>query len=218
MSRTKTAKAPVKTTPAVKNAATAKAAKAPAPAKKPVAKVATVATAKEAKPLAKKKAAPESGAAGRLDKGDRAPEVTLANDEGAPFRLSSLKGKTVVLYFYPKADTSGCTKESIGFRDAAAEFARAGAVIVGASPDTSLAQKKFKTKYSFPFALLADVAHEAAEAYGAWAEKSMYGRTYFGVERSTFVIDKAGKIAHAFRKVKVDGHVDAVLAVVRDLK
>jgi peroxiredoxin Q/BCP len=149
---------------------------------------------------------------GTLEEGSRAPEIELDTDSGQPFRLSSLKGKNVVLYFYPKADTPGCTKEACAFRDTSKKFSKANTVIVGVSPDTSKAQLKFKEKFDLPFTLLADLDHAAAEAYGVWKEKSMYGRTYMGVERATFVIDAKGVIKKIFPKVKVDGHAEEVLA------
>ncbi|MGA2598264.1 MAG: thioredoxin-dependent thiol peroxidase [Bryobacteraceae bacterium] len=144
--------------------------------------------------------------------GDPAPDIRLQDDAGKPFELSKLKGKNVVLYFYPKADTSGCTLESKEFSESAAQFAKRNAVIVGVSPDKVDAQCKFKTKYSFPFALLADIEHKTAEAYGVWKEKSMYGRKYMGIERSTFLIGKDGKIRKVFSKVKPAGHAAEVLA------
>ena len=144
--------------------------------------------------------------------GDKAPDIRLQDDEGKPFELSNLRGKTVVLYFYPKADTSGCTLESKEFSENAKDFADCGAVIVGVSPDKVAAQCKFKTKYGFPFALLADTDHTVAEAYGVWKEKSMYGRKYMGIERTTFVIGKDGKINKVFEKVKPAGHAREVLA------
>ena len=147
--------------------------------------------------------------------GDRAPSISAVDEAGAPFALSSLAGKKVVLYFYPKAMTSGCTRESEAFRDQKAAFTRAGAVIVGASPDGSSAQLKFKTKYELPFTLLADTDRVVATAYGVWKEKSLYGRKFMGIERTTFVIDAKGVVQKVFAKVKVDGHVDAVLAAVK---
>jgi peroxiredoxin Q/BCP len=149
-----------------------------------------------------------------LKEGDSAPAVSLQTDSGAPFELSSLRGKNVVLYFYPKADTPGCTKEACAFRDESARFAGANAVIVGVSPDASKAQEKFKTKYGLPFTLLADVDHKAAEDYGVWKEKSMYGKKYMGVERTTFVIGPDGKIKKVFPKVSVEGHSEEVLAAI----
>jgi thioredoxin-dependent peroxiredoxin len=147
-----------------------------------------------------------------LKEGDAAPDVRLNDDEGKPFELSKLRGKNVVLYFYPKADTSGCTLESKEFSDSAKQFAAHDAVIVGVSPDKVDAQCKFKAKYGFPFHLLADVDHSTAEAYGVWKEKSMYGRKYMGIERSTFLIGKDGKIRKVFSKVKPAGHAQEVLA------
>ncbi len=174
-------------------------------------------------PAAKKPAAPKTAkkttapvSAGPAA-GDRAPAISVVDQAGQPFKLSSLAGKKVVLYFYPKAMTSGCTRESEGFRDQQAAFSRAGAVIVGASPDASAAQLKFKTKYELPFTLLADTDHAVATAYGVWKEKSLYGRKFMGIERSTFVIDAKGVVQKVFSKVKVDGHVDAVLAAVKAL-
>ena len=147
-----------------------------------------------------------------LTEGDPAPEIRLQDDAGKPFDLSTLRGKTVVLYFYPKADTSGCTLESKEFSESAKQFAARGAVIVGVSPDKVDAQCKFKAKYGFPFPLLADTDHAVAEAYGVWKEKSMYGRKYMGIERSTFLIGKDGKIRKVFSKVKPAGHAQEVLA------
>ena len=148
-----------------------------------------------------------------LKVGGKAPELKLTDEAGQAFTLSSLKGKTVVLYFYPKADTPGCTTESCEFRDHAAAFAEKGAVIIGISPDAEKAQGKFKKKFELPFTLLADVEHAGAEAYGVWVEKSMYGKTYWGVARTTFVIGGDGKIKHIFEKVKPAGHAEEVLAV-----
>ncbi len=147
-----------------------------------------------------------------LKEGERAPEIMLATDAGEPFQLSSLGGKNVVLYFYPKADTPGCTTESCAFRDTSQKFTAANTVIVGVSPDQSKAQAKFKAKFDLPFTLLADVDHQAAEAYGVWKEKSMYGKKYMGVDRTTFVIDSEGKIKKIFPKVSVEGHAEEVLA------
>ena len=148
-----------------------------------------------------------------IKRGQKAPELKLTDSTGASFKLSSLKGKTVVLYFYPKADTPGCTTESCEFRDHSKAFAAKDAVIIGISPDTEKAQTKFQKKYDLPFTLLADADHVGAEAYGVWKEKSMYGRTYMGVARTTFVIGPDGKIAHIFEKVKPAGHAEEVLAV-----
>lgn len=154
----------------------------------------------------------ELGVMANLKEGAKAPEITLETDTGEKFRLSSLKGKNVVLYFYPKSDTPGCTTEACEFRDALADFAGKDTVIVGVSPDPVAKQAKFKSKYGLPFILLADVEHKAAEAYGVWKEKSMYGRTYMGVERTTFLIGPDGKIRKIFEKVKPAGHAGQVLA------
>jgi len=145
-----------------------------------------------------------------LKEGDPAPAIHVDDDQGKPFDLASLRGKNVVLYFYPKADTPGCTREACEFRDNSKKFTKADTVIVGVSPDKSAAQSKFKDKFDLPFTLLADTGHKVAEAYGTWVEKSMYGRKYMGIERSTFVIGKDGKIRKIFRKVKPDGHAEQV--------
>ena len=150
-----------------------------------------------------------------LKEGDQAPEIALQTHADEPFTLSSLKGKNVILYFYPKADTPGCTKEACYFRDAGPKFSAANTVIIGVSPDGSKAQAKFRDKFNLPFVLLADTEHQAAEAYGVWGEKSMYGRKYMGVDRATFVIDPEGKVKKIFPKVKVEGHAQEVLAAVQ---
>jgi peroxiredoxin Q/BCP len=147
----------------------------------------------------------------QLKEGDPAPAISLDTDSGQPFELSSLRGQSVVLYFYPKADTPGCTKEACAFRDNSQRFSKANTVIVGVSPDPSKAQAKFKDKFDLPFTLLADKDHKTAEDYGVWGEKSMYGRKYMGVERATFIIDPEGIIKKIFPKVKVDGHAEEVL-------
>ncbi len=149
-----------------------------------------------------------------LKEGDTAPTISLNSDSGQPFDSSSLTGKNVVLYFFPKADTPGCTKESCAFRDASKKFTKVNTVIVGISPDPVGTQAKFRAKFDLPFVLLADVDHKAAEAYGVWKEKSMYGRKYMGIERTTFVIDTKGKIRRIFPKVRVEGHANEVLAAV----
>ncbi len=146
-----------------------------------------------------------------LDVGDVAPDFTLPTDGGGEMTLSSMRGKKVVLYFYPKDDTSGCTKEACDFREKISEFTKAGAVVLGMSPDGVKKHDKFKAKYDLPFSLVADEEKTALEAFGVWVEKSMYGRKYMGVERSTFLIDADGSIQSVWRKVKVPGHVDAVL-------
>ena len=150
-----------------------------------------------------------------LDVGDVAPDFTLPTDGGGEMTLSSMRGKKVVLYFYPKDDTSGCTKEACDFREKISEFEKAGAVVLGMSPDGVKKHDKFKAKYDLPFSLIADEEKTALEAYGVWVEKSMYGRKYMGVERTTFLIDADGSIQSVWRKVKVPGHVDAVLDAVQ---
>jgi thioredoxin-dependent peroxiredoxin len=150
----------------------------------------------------------------KLKEGDPAPPISLDTDAGEHFDLSSLKGQNVVLYFYPKADTPGCTKEACEFRDTSPKLTKANTVIVGVSPDTTNAQAKFKQKFDLPFTLLADIDHKAAEDYGVWAEKSMYGKKYMGVDRTTFVIGPDGVIKKVFPKVKVEGHAEEVLAAI----
>ena len=147
-----------------------------------------------------------------LQAGDLAPDFELQTDSDERVRLSGFRGKKVVLYFYPKADTPGCTKEACDFRDSIDQVSEKGAIVLGISPDKPSKQAGFKEKYDLPFTLLADVDHKAAEAYGVWKEKSMYGRTYMGIERTTFVIDETGRIAKIFSKVKVTGHAGEVLA------
>ena len=148
-----------------------------------------------------------------VEEGKPAPDFELATDSGERVKLSSLRGKPVVLYFYPKDDTPGCTAQACGIRDVYGEFERAGAVVLGVSPDDERSHAKFKEKYSLPFTLLADPEHQVAEEYGVWAEKTYMGRTYMGVERSTFVIDADGNVKKVMRKVKPDTHADDVLAV-----
>jgi peroxiredoxin Q/BCP len=145
--------------------------------------------------------------------GEPAPDFTLRADTGEDVTLSSLKGSPVVLYFYPRDDTPGCTTQACSFRDAYADFQERGVRILGVSPDTEAAHVKFKEKYGLPFTLLADPDHEVAELYGVWVEKTMYGKTSMGIKRSTFVIDADGNVAKAMRGVKPEGHADKVLAV-----
>jgi thioredoxin-dependent peroxiredoxin len=144
--------------------------------------------------------------------GEQAPDFTLPADSGEPVTLSSLRGKPVVLYFYPKDETPGCTTQACGIRDAYGEFERAGAVVLGVSPDSAASHVKFKAHHELPFTLLADTDKEVAKAYGAWGEKMRYGRKYFGVMRSTFVIDADGRVKAIMRKVKPETHADDVLA------
>ena len=146
-----------------------------------------------------------------LDVGTQAPDFTLPTDGNGSVTLSALKGKPVVLYFYPKDDTSGCTAEACQFRDMHPDFSGAEAVIIGLSKDSVASHDKFKKKYELPFMLAADTEGAACEAYGVWVEKSMYGKKYMGIERATFLIDRDGKIAKIWRKVKVPGHGADVL-------
>ena len=146
-----------------------------------------------------------------VEEGAPAPEFELRSDEGETVTLSALRGKPVVLYFYPKDDTPGCTTEACEFRDAYDRFRDQGVEILGVSPDTEASHRKFKSKYELPFTLLADPQHETAEAYGVWKEKRNYGKTYMGVERSTFVIDAEGKVAKAMRGIRPAGHAAKVL-------
>jgi thioredoxin-dependent peroxiredoxin len=143
--------------------------------------------------------------------GDKAPDFALQNQDGETVKLSDFAGRTVVLYFYPKADTPGCTTQACGIRDRSGEYEAAGAVVLGVSPDEPKALKKFAEKYGLPFTLLSDEGHKLADAYGVWAEKSMYGRKYWGNQRATFIIDGDGKIAHVFPKVSPKTHDDVVL-------
>jgi peroxiredoxin Q/BCP len=149
--------------------------------------------------------------------GDKAPDFTLATESGKPLKLSSLKGKPVVLYFYPKDDTSGCTLEAKDFSRLAPEFRKAGAEVIGVSPDSVESHQKFSKKHDLAVHLAADTDKAVANAYGVWAEKSMYGRKYMGVERSTFLIGKDGRIAKSWRKVKVPGHAEEVLSALKAL-
>jgi peroxiredoxin Q/BCP len=147
-----------------------------------------------------------------VEEGKPAPDFELASDSGSPVRLSDLRGRPVVLYFYPRDDTPGCTKQASSFRDAYAEFEEQGITILGVSPDTAEAHVRFKEKHRLPFTLLADPDHAVAELYGVWVEKTMYGKTSMGINRSTFVIDAEGNVVRAMLGVKPEGHADAVLA------
>jgi peroxiredoxin Q/BCP len=147
--------------------------------------------------------------------GDAAPAVTLPRDGGGTVSLADLAGRKVVLYFYPKDDTSGCTKEAVGFSDHAAAFEAAGAVVIGVSKDSVASHDKFRDKHGLGVILLSDEGGDVCERYGVWAEKSMYGKKYMGIERSTFLIGGDGRILRAWCKVKVPGHVEAVLEAVR---
>ena len=152
-----------------------------------------------------------------VEEGKKAPNFKLPDTDGETVQLSKLKGSPVVVYFYPKDDTSGCTKEALDFTALSSDFAKAGAIVLGISPNDEKSHRKFIDKHALDVRLLADTEKTAAEAYGVWVEKSMYGRKYMGIERSTFLIDKAGKVARAWRKVKVPGHAEEVLAAVKEL-
>ena len=152
-----------------------------------------------------------------LTTGQTAPDFELPRDDGATLNLADLRGKTVVLYFYPKDDTSGCTVQAIDFSGLKPEFEKAGAVVVGMSPDSVKSHAKFRSKHGLAVELVADEERKALETYGVWVEKSMYGRKYMGVERSTFLIGPDGKIVRIWSKVKVPGHAQEVLEAVRAL-
>ena len=151
-----------------------------------------------------------------VEEGKKAPGFSLPNADGETINLSDFKGKTVVLYFYPKDNTPGCTKQACGFRDASKEYASVNTVVIGISPDNQASHQKFRDKFELPFLLLADPDRKAIEAYGVWKEKNMYGKKYMGVERSTFVIDGEGITKKIIRKVKVDGHVESVLSMLSE--
>lgn len=150
-----------------------------------------------------------------VEEGTPAPDFSLASDSGEVVSLSHLRGRPVVLYFYPRDDTPGCTAQACGIRDAWGEFEQAGAVVLGVSPDGEASHAKFKQKYCLPFPLLADAGHEVADAYDVWVEKTYAGKTYMGVERSTFVIDAEGNVAKILRRVKPLEHTDQVLEALR---
>jgi len=152
-----------------------------------------------------------------IAEGETAPDFTLPDQDGEEVTLSELRGSPVVLYFYPRADTPGCTTQACGVRDHGADYADRGARVLGVSPDTVADVKKFADKYSLGFTLLADEDHSIAEVYGAWGEKSMYGKKYMGVQRSTFVIDSEGKVAKVFPKVQPKKHDELVLAALSEL-
>jgi peroxiredoxin Q/BCP len=150
-----------------------------------------------------------------IEQGDEAPDFELPDQDGRAVKLSDFRGQSVVVYFYPKASTPGCTTQACGVRDHRADYAKAGAIVLGISPDPVAKVKKFHDKEGLNFALLADEGHHVADAYGVWAEKSMYGKTYFGNERTTFVIDSEGRVAHVLRKVKPAEHDELVLEALR---
>ena len=152
-----------------------------------------------------------------VELGDKAPDLTLPTDGAGNVTLSKLNGKKVVLYFYPKDDTSGCTAEACGFRDSFPDYGGTGAVVIGISKDSVASHDKFKKKHGLPFILASDTGGDVCEKYGVWVEKSMYGRKYMGIERATFLIDGAGTVRGAWRKVRVPGHVAEVLKAARAL-
>jgi peroxiredoxin Q/BCP len=160
----------------------------------------------------------KKGTFSMLEAGAKAPDFVLLADDGSSVKLSKLKGHPVVLYFYPKDDTTGCTREAKDFTDLSADFAKVGAEVYGISPDSVKSHDKFRAKHGLSVRLLSDEDKEVATAFGVWVEKSMYGKKYMGVERSTFLIDAKGQIAKVWRKVSVPGHVEEVLEAVKPLK
>lgn len=152
-----------------------------------------------------------------LEVGSKAPAFTLANEAGKKVKLADLKGKPVVLYFYPRDDTPGCTKEACAFRDRYSEMEQLGAQIFGVSTDSQESHTKFRDKYELPFSLLVDADHAVSEKYGAWREKNMYGKKSMGIQRSTYVIDAQGKVAAVWKRVKVDGHDQQVIDALNEL-
>jgi peroxiredoxin Q/BCP len=150
-----------------------------------------------------------------LKVGDTAPDFTLPTDGGGSVTLSRFRGKKVVLYFYPKDDTTGCTKQACAFRDSDSDFANFGAVIIGVSKDSVASHDQFKKKYSLPFILASDEKSDVCERYGVWVQKSMYGRKYMGIERTTFLIDEKGVIRQIWPKVSIPGHIEEVLTATR---
>jgi peroxiredoxin Q/BCP len=150
--------------------------------------------------------------------GERAPAFSLTADDGSKVRLSDLKGRPVVLYFYPRDDTPGCTREACAFRDRKAELQKHGAVVLGVSADSLESHRSFRDKFELNYPLLVDADHKVAQRYGAWREKNMYGKKTMGIQRSTFLIDSNGKVAKVWKQVKVDGHDDEVLAALAELR
>ncbi len=153
-----------------------------------------------------------------IEAGQKAPPFTLPADDGTKVKLSDLKGKPVVLYFYPKDDTPGCTKEACAFRDQQSELQKHGATVLGISPDDAESHGRFRDKYNLNFPLLADVGHKVAEKYGAWREKNRYGKKTLGIQRSTFLIDQEGRVARLWKAVQVDGHDRQVLKALQELQ
>jgi peroxiredoxin Q/BCP len=152
-----------------------------------------------------------------IEEGQKAPAFTLTADDGKKVKLSDFAGKPVVLYFYPADDTPGCTREACAFRDASAPLKKAGAVVLGVSPDDTASHVKFRDKFKLNFPLLSDTDHKLAEKYGVWREKNMYGKVSMGIQRSTFLIDPAGKVAKVWKRVQVDGHDQKVLEALNEL-
>ena len=219
----KSSSGPAAKKPAAKSSPTKTAARSSAktaPAKNPTANTTAAKTAApkttRAKSDPKPLAAPPTGASG-VQAGDIAPAFKLPGAGGQSLSLAGFKGKKLVLYFYPKDDTSGCTKEAIEFNALRNDFAKSDTVVVGVSPDSVKSHDKFREKYDLDFPLAADEAKSTLEAYGVWIEKSMYGRKYMGVDRSTFLIDPKGRVAKVWRKVSVPGHAEEVLAAARSL-
>jgi peroxiredoxin Q/BCP len=153
-----------------------------------------------------------------IEPGQRAPSFKLTADDGTQVRLEDLRGQPVVLYFYPKDDTPGCTREACAFRDRQAELKKLGARVLGVSPDAVESHARFRDKFQLNFPLLADTGHEVAEKYGAWREKNMYGKKSMGVQRSTYLIDAEGRVAHVWKRVSVDGHDEQVLEALAKLR
>jgi len=151
-----------------------------------------------------------------IEQGDEAPDFELPDQDGRPVKLSDFRGQPVVVYFYPKADTPGCTVQACGVRDHRADYEKVGSVVLGISPDPVSKVKAFHDKYDLDFPLLTDADHAVADSYGVWAEKSMYGKTYFGNERTTFIVDAGGRVAHVLRKVKPAEHDELVLQALED--
>jgi len=153
-----------------------------------------------------------------VEPGGKAPDFTLPADDGGEVKLSALGGRPVVLYFYPRDDTPGCTREACAFRDRRAELKKLGAQVLGVSPDSATSHEKFRDKFQLNFPLLADTDHKVAEKYGAWREKNLYGKKSMGIQRSTFLIDAEGRVARVWKKVSVDGHDAEVIAALKELK
>jgi peroxiredoxin Q/BCP len=153
-----------------------------------------------------------------IGEGDQLPKFSLEADDGTVVNRDSLAGKNVVLFFYPRDDTTGCTKEACDFRDAFQRFGKIDTVVIGVSPDSLESHRKFKKKYDLPYPLLSDKDHELANAFGVWKEKALYGRKYMGIERTTVIVDRKGRVARIFPKVKIPGHIEEVERSVREVK